>query len=448
MTTIKKIHCSWQSPKRIADLLIEEWGDAGFIWLDGDGSHQGRWVTLGVDPIEQICCRDDLSNIEQTNNNPFDCLKNLSPGHWTGWLSYEAGAWIEPKNPWKKNVMANLWIASHDPVIKFDLKNKKLWIEGTNQNRLQKIENLIKKTDTLNIDKEADQNLKSFQNEINIPLSDWEWITKKEDFTEKIKQIKTLIKEGDIFQANLSACCQTSLNNNCSPIEIYLRLREYSPAPFSGVVIGADAAKNEAVISSSPERFLKVLPNGLVESRPIKGTRPRFKDQIKDTKIAVDLISCSKDRAENIMIVDLLRNDLGKVCKPGSITVPQLLGLETFPQVHHLTSIIQGKLREDKTWVDALEAAWPGGSITGAPKLRACRRIYEFEPIARGPYCGSLLNIRWDGTFDSSIIIRSLMVHNSTIQAHAGCGIVADSDPEEEAKELEWKLLPLLKSLQ
>ena len=147
------------------------------------------------------------------------------------------------------------------------------------------------------------------------------------------------------------------------------------------------------------------------------------------------------------MIVDLLRNDLGRVCQPGSIKVPHLLVLESYSQVHHLTSVVKGTLNTNKTWVDLLEACWPGGSVTGAPKLRACKRLYELEPTARGPYCGSILNINWDGVLDSNILIRSLIIKESSITAHAGCGIVADSDSQKEAEEMNWKLMPLLNAL-
>ena len=148
------------------------------------------------------------------------------------------------------------------------------------------------------------------------------------------------------------------------------------------------------------------------------------------------------------MIVDLLRNDLGRVCQPGSIQVPQLLGLESYAAVHHLTSVVEGTLREGLSWVDLLQACWPGGSITGAPKLRACRRLQEMEPTSRGPYCGSVIRQDWDGRFDSNILIRSLMRRGSSLRAHAGCGIVADSDPDDEAEELNWKLQPLLEALE
>ena len=207
------------------------------------------------------------------------------------------------------------------------------------------------------------------------------------------------------------------------------------------------ADQQEALLSTSPERFLQVNAEGRVQTRPIKGTRPRNSDPGRDADLAADLVCSSKDRAENVMIVDLLRNDLGRVCQPGSIDVPQLLGLESYASVHHLTSVVEGQLKPGLTWVDLLEACWPGGSITGAPKLRACQRLHELEPTSRGPYCGSLIRLDWDGSFDSNILIRTLMRQGNTLRAHAGCGIVADSDPEGEADELLWKLQPLLNAL-
>ena len=225
------------------------------------------------------------------------------------------------------------------------------------------------------------------------------------------------------------------------------RLRQRCPAPFAGLVIGADDAAGEAVISASPERFLQVDGRGHVETRPIKGTRPRDSDDARDADLAADLVCSPKDRAENVMIVDLMRNDLGRVCQPGSIRVPQLVGLESYASVHHLTSVVTGVLRADCSWVDLLRACWPGGSISGAPKLRACQRLAELEPVPRGPYCGSLLRRDWDGSVDSSILIRTLLLKDRELRLQAGCGIVADSDPQAEAEELGWKLHPLQEAL-
>ncbi len=445
MISITRKRCRWLDPTDLAKKLIEVWGEAGFIWLDGDGSELGRWVTLAIDPVNQICCRGLPNNPNATN--PFDVLKHLEPGHWSGWLSYEAAAWIEPQNPWKSDEMATLWIARHDPIFRFDLQKKELWIEGCDENRIRQLFKWLEKIkpDTQGIDNSKLSPPKN--KEIGVPINSWEWLTSKQQFTHDVERIQDWIATGDIFQANLTACCTTSLPEANSPINLFQRLRHHCPAPFAGMIIGADAAKGEAILSASPERFLKALPTGEVETRPIKGTRPRYPDPERDADMAIDLICSAKDRAENIMIVDLLRNDLGRVCKPGSIQVNQLVGLESYRQVHHLTSVITGCLQSNKTWVDLLQACWPGGSITGAPKLRACKRLHELEPTARGPYCGSLLHIDWNGVFDSSILIRSLMLKGKTLRANAGCGIVADSDPTNEAEELQWKLMPLLNAL-
>ena len=187
---------------------------------------------------------------------------------------------------------------------------------------------------------------------------------------------------------------------------------------------------------------------GLVETRPIKGTRPRHQDPQADAAEAAQLITSPKDRAENVMIVDLLRNDLGRVCQSGSIQVPQLVGLESYRQVHHLTSVVEGMLQPGQGVVDLLRATWPGGSITGAPKIRACQRLAELEPVARGPYCGSLFWLGADGSFDSNILIRSVLIKERRLRVHAGCGIVTDSDPAAEAEEMGWKLQPLLEALE
>ncbi|KGG13727.1 MULTISPECIES: anthranilate synthase component I family protein [Prochlorococcus] len=439
ITPIRKLARKWHDPAYIANNLIQSFGEKGFIWLDSDGSSTGRWTVLATNPTEQICCSEYSPT--QQKQNPFELLRNLKAGHWTGWLSYEAGVWIEPNNPWKKDAMATLWIARHDPVIKFDLIDKQIWIEGTNPQQVESLDRWLQ-----NLRHENNQN--DLSKKIGIPVNSWKWLINKTDFAAKVNLIKKLIRAGDIFQANLATSCTTQKPSEIFAIDLFQKLRQISPAPFSGIIIAGDKAIGEAVISTSPERFLQVDPSGLVETRPIKGTRPRNNNPQVDADMAAQLVCSQKDRAENIMIVDLLRNDLGKVCESGSIKVTQLAGLESYAQVHHLTSVIHGTLKTGKTWIDLLEACWPGGSISGAPKVRACQRIDELEPTARGPYCGSFIHIDWDGQFDSNILIRSLMVNGSTLRINAGCGIVADSDAENEVEELKWKLMPILKALE
>jgi para-aminobenzoate synthetase component 1 len=432
----------WRAPANLAPQLAERWGHGGLIWLDGDGSALGRWATLAVDPVEQHCCRG-LPGLPGASN-PFTVLGQLGEGHWCGWLSYEAGAWVEPTNPWKADSMANLWIARHDPVLRFDLLEQRVWLEGQDLERLQAMATWLESLP------DGDSNTRA--DPPSIPLDNWQWHSDPNTFAHGVEQIRELIASGDLFQANLTACCSTVLPGHGSgqvaaALPLFERLRERCPAPFAGLVVGAGQAGGEAVISASPERFLQVSAEGVVETRPIKGTRPRDPDPQRDADQAAELVCSGKDRAENVMIVDLLRNDLGRVCVPGSIHVPQLVGLESYAQVHHLTSVVCGQLRPGCSWADLLQACWPGGSISGAPKLRACQRLAELEPVARGPYCGSLIRRDFDGSFDSSILIRTLLLAGQQLRCHAGCGIVADSDPIAEASELGWKLNPLLEAL-
>ena len=431
MITPQRLELPWREPVAVARQLAAENGERGLIWLDGDGSELGHRVTIASNPREIICCRGLPGDANA--RDPFAALHQLGPGHWTGWLSYEAAAWCEPGNPWSRDGMASLWIARHDPVLNFDLRRRELWVVGTDPQAMEELAEGLAACQTSEFDRGP-----------AIPLGSWTHHTDARSFADGVRHIRRLIADGDLFQANLTACCSTTWPAHGSALELFQRIRQRGPAPVAGLVI---ADNGEALLSSSPERFLQVDSAGRVQTRPIKGTRPRHPEPEQDADLAAELVSSDKDRAENVMIVDLLRNDLGRVCIPGSIEVPQLVGLESYASVHHLTSVVEGQLRQNLSWVDLLQACWPGGSISGAPKLRACQRLHELEPTSRGPYCGSLIRVDWDGRFDSNILIRSLMRNGITLRAHAGCGIVADSDPDGEAEELMWKLQPLLEAL-
>ncbi len=429
---------NWIDPGLIANHFAYQFGERGLAWLDSDGKDNGEWSILGVNPKEIITSRD-INNLD-IYNNPFNKLKKIKKGFWIGWLNYEAGAYIEPKNPWKNNEISTLWIASYDPIIKFNLVSNEIILEGTNSDELNKYEKIIYSIDT---EKEKNSINKIFK--FNFSKINLREISTK--FKQNILKVKQLISIGDIFQANLTTQCEIEALETYSPLNIYLKIRSKLQAPFGGIIINNSKDINEAVLSTSPERFLKINKEKYVESRPIKGTRSRHENKNQDALNAIDLITNKKDRAENIMIVDLLRNDLSKVCEIGSIEVPEILKLESYLKVHHLTSVIRGKLKKNKSWVDLLTACWPGGSITGAPKLRSCQRLFEIEKCGRGPYCGSFIKIDWEGGFDSNILIRSFIIKNNKINISAGCGIVSDSDPQEEIEELKWKLLPLIDSL-
>ena len=487
----------WREPSALARQLAARFGRQGLVLLEGDGGPQGQRAVLGVNPLCTVCCRGLPG--EHGAADPFAALRQMAGSglSWLGWLSYEAGAWVEPSAPWRDPEMATLWAAHHDPLIHFDLIGRRCWLEGVDPARLEAMAALIEAlgapqpepvpqqvpegataapgpADTAvaaeaaappagsavgeGCDAAAGSRLQDCSGvaatrplppltDALIPLAAWHWHTTPQGYAERVQALLERIAAGDLFQANLTACCETRLEAPADALALWERLRRACPAPFAGVVIASGEAAGEAVISASPERFLLLSPQGVVETRPIKGTRPRSADPDGDAAAAADLVCDPKDRAENVMIVDLLRNDLGRVCEPGSIQVPQLVGLESYPQLHHLTSVVTGQLAQGRDLVDLLRACWPGGSISGAPKVRACTRLHALEPVPRGPYCGSLFHLRADGGFDSSILIRSVMVSGCRLRVHAGGGIVADSDPQAEAEEMGWKIRPLLEAL-
>jgi para-aminobenzoate synthetase component 1 len=247
-------------------------------------------------------------------------------------------------------------------------------------------------------------------------------------YLEAVRRVKEYILAGDIYQANLSQRFQAPLREH--PWMLYRRLRRLNAAPFSAYFNLVQAQ----VCSSSPERFLR--GDGVrVETRPIKGTRPRSPDPGEDRRLAEELAASPKDRAELSMIVDLERNDLGRVCSYGSVRVEEHAVIEHYATVHHLVSTVTGELHEGKDVVDLLRASFPGGSITGAPKIRAMEIIDELEPHARSVYTGSIGYLGYDGGFDLNVAIRTVIVKGNTAYFQVGGGIVADSVPEDEYQE-------------
>jgi para-aminobenzoate synthetase component 1 len=255
-----------------------------------------------------------------------------------------------------------------------------------------------------------------------------------------VKRAIEYIYAGDVFQVNLAQ--RLLCPARADPVALYLRLRQRNPAPFAGYF---DLGEFQ-IASASPERFLKVRDRR-VEARPIKGTRPRTQGPEADLLAGDELRQSQKDRAENVMIVDLLRNDLSRVCEPESVCVTQLCGLEVYRYVQHLVSAVCGRLHDDLTPIELVEAAFPGGSVTGAPKVRAMEIIAELEPTARGAYCGSLGYLGFDGSLDLSILIRTITAGRGWWQAPVGGGIVAQSVPEHEYQETWDKATGLLRAM-
>ena len=263
-----------------------------------------------------------------------------------------------------------------------------------------------------------------------------------EAYQQAIERIQDYIQAGDCYQVNFAQRFRAPCSGD--PWVAYCALREACPTPFSGF---QSLPNDGAVLSLSPERFVRVSERQ-VETRPIKGTRPRGVTPEEDAAHATELLASPKDRAENLMIVDLLRNDLGRSCRTGSVSVPELFSLESYPNVHHLVSSVTGTLADDKDALDLIAGSFPGGSITGAPKIRAMQIIDELEPTRRGLYCGSLVYLDVRGEMDSSIAIRSLLVKDGQVCCWGGGGIVADSQWEAEYQESLTKVRVLLQTLE
>jgi para-aminobenzoate synthetase component I len=259
-----------------------------------------------------------------------------------------------------------------------------------------------------------------------VPVSNFT----RAEYEAGVSRIREYIAAGDVYQVNLSHRFHAPFRG--SPLALYRRLRARNPAPFGAYLEFAETA----ISSISPERFVRLdAGTRLAEARPIKGTRPRGHTPAQDGALARELVESEKDRAENVMIVDLLRNDLGKVCRPGSVTVPKLFALESHPTVHHLVSTVTGVLADDRDAFDLLHAAFPGGSVTGAPKIRAMQIIAELEHAPRGVYCGAIGYVSTTGAMDFNIPIRTIVLRDGMATFHAGAGIVWDSEPAAEYQE-------------
>jgi len=260
------------------------------------------------------------------------------------------------------------------------------------------------------------------------------------DYMSTVRRAIEYIYSGDVFQVNLAQRLLHPAHG--SPIDLYCRLRERNPAPMAGFLDGG----GWHIASASPERFLKVADRQ-VETRPIKGTAAITRDAVADRARGRELTLSAKNRAENVMIVDLMRNDLTRSCHPASVRVTQLCGLESYAWVQHLVSVVEGTLRDDRTPLDLLRQAFPGGSVTGAPKIRAMEIIAELEPTVRGPYCGSLAYLGVGDRMDTNILIRTITAARGWWQIPVGGGIVADSDPDQELEETWHKAKGMLQAL-
>lgn len=453
-------------------------GRYSFLAADPIASFEVERVAFGNDPFESV--RDSVSQLNDHFN--LNRLSELPPfqGGVAGVLSYELGGCWEriPRSGKDEFELPDAWFGIYDWVIAWDHQQKLAWIVSHGLPKLDaqisgehqipinnadlnscharaaaRIQGVLEKLSIAQSETpidglfDAPNDVPESELATQHPLPEWDGVTSdfsRDEYLAAVERVIEYIHAGDIFQANLSQ--RLLARCNVAPTELYATLRNCNPAPFAGFL----AHNDWAIVSASPERFVRV-EDRVVETRPIKGTRQRRTAPEADLFTRDELRQSEKDVAENVMIVDLLRNDLSRVCEPGSISVPELCVVETYETVQHLVSEVRGKLQEPGTracdiW-SLLTASFPGGSITGAPKVRAMEIIAELEPTARGPYCGGLFYSGFDGTFDSSILIRSFVCRRGWVQCRVGGGIVAQSDPAAEYEETLHKAEGMLRAL-
>ncbi len=454
------------SPLDIFTLFYDE-PYSFFLDSGMDVSRIGRYSFIGSSPfliIKSWRKKIEIKENSHTSNmvgDPFDLLSTyvsryrlstpngLPPflGGAVGYLGYDLCHLIEelPSRSRDDLNIPDCYMAFYDTVIAYDHLTKKIWIasSGFPEEFGSRGEKRAKEKVSEVVQRLSGSMPQEFTpQEAACPLSgiDMSSNFSKEGYLKAIMEAKEYIAAGDIYQVNLSQRFCTPLPMH--PFELYKVLRFINPAPFAGFLNWGEIK----ILSSSPERFLRISGKK-VETRPIKGTRPRGRDLSEDKLLSFKLLESKKDRAELIMIVDLERNDLGKVCEYGSVRVPELITLETYSTVHHLVSTITGRLCPDKDHIDCLKACFPGGSITGAPKIRAMEIIEELEPTKRKIYTGSIGYIGFNQETDLNIVIRTMLTLDNTVYFQAGGGIVADSHPEKEYEETLHKAGALIEAV-
>jgi anthranilate synthase component 1 len=409
----------------------------------------GRWDILFADPGEVLSGRDGKvsgAGVERETDNFFEVFDRWVArlpsipriddlpfcGGWFFLLGYEAARWVEPQlrlppNPGR--LPDALAVRSHAAIL-HDRSNGQLHLLSERSARILK---------------QMSDDLRDAAGVVAPPLASALAVTEQDGaaFEQGVHRILEWLCAGDTFQINLSRRWDAELASEVTPAQLYRQLRLSNPAPFAGVLQWDGAA----VISSSPERLLQ-LSDGWAQTRPIAGTRRRGTDTDEDIRLRKTLIENLKERAEHVMLIDLERNDLGQVCEPGSIEVSELMALESYTHVHHIVSNVRGRLRSSIGPAAALRAVFPGGTITGCPKVRAMQIIAELEGEGRGAYTGSMGYLSRDGQLDSNILIRSLSWEPGRVSLRAGAGIVADSEAQAELEETRAKARGLLLALE
>ena len=413
--------------------------------LDSAKAHPtlGRYSYLAADPFGIFAVRDGRAawNGVPENAPPLAALRRrlassrivpvdgLPPfqGGAIGALAYEFGWSVEGRSPPHPGTGDDVHLAFYDVVLAFDHVDRACWLisSGLPAGDAARAHRAATRLDAF-VEK-LGRRPPAFGGASEIV---WQPTITRESYAAGIERVQDYIRAGDIYQANIAQRFVADLPSGADPWSLYRALREENPAPFAAYL---DCGARQ-ILSSSPELFLRT-DGRAVETRPIKGTARRHADEAQDAARRAALLESPKDRAENVMIVDLLRNDLAKVCEPTSVEVPALCGLESYAGLHHLVSVVTGTLRDGADALDLIAAAFPGGSITGAPKLRAMEIIAEIEGRARGIYCGAIGAIGFAGDVALNIAIRTLVIERGTIELRTGGGITILSDAAQEYEE-------------
>ncbi len=442
-----------------------------------------RYSFIGFDPCLMFKVKNGFIEIESSrkktlsSNRPLTKLKKLVKsykqrpfeylppfqGGIAGVLSYDFVQYFEKLS---QNTVDDLNLPdAHflmiDKLIAIDHLYKKCWIivcsgvkdllnaKGTSDQidwsdkydeAEYKIEKILKKVASSKLqNKNPESRIQNPESEQKIKII---YEMTKNEYMDIVKKAKEYIASGDIFQSNLSQRVSAYISNK-SPWSLYSILRSINPSPFAAFVDFGDYQ----IVSSSPERLLRIK-DGIIETRPIAGTRPRGRDSKEDEFMREELLLNEKERAEHIMLIDLERNDLGRVSDYGTVRVDELMITEDYSHVIHIVSNVIGNLAENKDCFDAIKAAFPGGTITGVPKVRCMEIIDELEPVRRGPYTGSIGYISFSGNMDLNIVIRTFVIKGEMVYVQAGAGIVADSEPEREYYETLKKAEALIRTLE
>ena len=408
-----------------------------------------RWTYLTADPVAVLespaagpdpfaVARRLVARLDRTPVVPADAPPLL--GGLVGFIGYDLGGVLErlPAIAPADQDLPLLRLALHDWVVVWDRRTGHAWLggralDGDGRRLAQRLDDVHARLTSPIEPGGAGLEVASVR---AIPSLTFRSGLDRPAYQAGVERVRDHIARGDIYQANLTRRLETAFDGE--PWELYRRLRTGDPSLFSAyLALGPSplTGRPRALLSASPEPFLSLDAQGMVTTDPIKGTRPRGRDRAEDRALACELLASAKDRAENVMIVDVLRNDLGRVCRPGTVRVPRLCRLERTAAVQHLVSTVTGRLAEDRDAFDLLTASFPGGSITGAPKIRAMEILEGLEPVRRGPYTGALGWIGPDGAMQTSILIRTFVADGRRLTLHVGGGITWKSDPAAEWDE-------------